>query len=81
MEESNVKVFETADLGFAAYLKMKEVELKEIGKNDKRYKFVFELNEDLIEKLKVEFVNSESYKFDSNIRILKLMIKSSRVNG
>lgn len=77
-----VKVFETSDLGFSAYLKMNGMTLKNIAlennssSNHPRYKFVFENNEELIKKNKINYINSESYKFDSTIRILKLMIKS-----
>lgn len=69
--------FETPDLGFAAFLKMNDLELKEIGMDKRRFKFIFNDPESKVKQLKIDFVNSESYKFDSNIRILKLMIKST----
>ena len=76
-DKEKVDVFETPDLGFAAYLRMKDLKLKGIGKDNKRFKFLFENKKDKIEEFKLEFINSESYRFDSNVRILKLMIKSN----
>ena len=78
MTDVNVKekTFETPDLGFAAYLKMKGLKLKTIGRDERRFKFIFNVNGSNIEDLKVQFINSESYEFDASVSILKLMIKN-----
>ena len=74
------KLFETPDLGLAAYLKMRRMKLKEIGMNNEsmrgRFKFVFIDNDSEAKQFKIDFINSESREFDSNVRMLKLMIKT-----
>jgi hypothetical protein len=72
----NVNEYNTSDIGFAAYLKLKEYKLKELkkNKNDKRrIVFCFVLSKEEADKEMVNYSNSECQKFDQSLRNLKLM--------
>ena len=77
--EKGKEIYETPDIGLAAYLKTAGVKLAEIGRegDTQRYKFLFEISRADADKLKMDFVNSEFYRFDSNMKSLRIMIKSA----
>ena len=82
MEKQNIDVYETPDLSFAAYLKMKGLKLIDVGRivdNGKRFKFIFDDNAGDAEDLRMEFINSESYQFDLSAKTLRSMIKNSKI--
>jgi len=68
--------FKTSDLGLSAYILMKGVEIVEI-KNTRPYTFVFKNENGICNKLSVEFLNSESSKFDDSMKKIKLILKNS----
>jgi len=68
--------FKTSDLGLAAYILMNGVEIIEI-KNTRPYTFIFKNTDDTCNKLSVEFLNSESSKFDDSMKKIKLILKNS----
>ena len=73
MQENNSDVFETADLGLAAFLLVKECKLLAANREKSRYSFVF-LDLDLCRKLALEYVNSDFAKFDSSLKNLRNLI-------
>ena len=66
-------IFETNDLSFAAYLTMHSVKLLKAKRLGSSYKFVFE-NSDKVQKLRFEYIDSESSKFDDAVRKLKRLV-------
>lgn len=66
-------VFITNDLSFAAYLTMHGVTLRKAQKLGKTYKFTFE-NSDLVDRLRFQYIGSESSKFDDAVRKLKKLL-------
>ena len=71
------KVFQTSDLALAAYMVTKGLKLlKASRKPSGRYHFEIEDPNDESEKYKLEFINSEFYRFDNNLKTLKKMIYS-----
>ena len=73
-----VKIYKTSDLALAAYMITKGMILSKAKKLDSgRYHFEIEYDEEgKADKLKIEFVNSEYYKFDNNLKMLKKMMYS-----
>jgi hypothetical protein len=78
-EKVEVRKYETPDLGLAAYLKMRGMKLHSVGKDKYKYSFIFEDPNNEAEKIKLEYPDSESCKFDGEVRVMKLMIKSDRM--
>lgn len=74
MNEKNNDIFETSDLGTAAYLLTKDCTLISAGKERNRYAFVFS-DEQRCNQLAIEFVNSEFSRFDSNLKSLRSLIR------
>lgn len=73
--------YRTSDIGFAAYLKMKGYALLGASQsegNSKRFDFRFTIPSDKVDTERVSFSNSESQKFDSSMRMIKMLIKGSR---
>lgn len=68
--------FTTNDLSFTAYLMMRGCKLIDARKLGQSYKFVVELNTENKQKLKLEFINSESARFDAAVRDLKKIMFS-----
>jgi hypothetical protein len=74
----NMKNFQTSDIGIAAYVMMKGLKLKDATRgNNGRFSFVFEDPHDLGKKYAVDYVNSESAKFDANMKNLKNILYKS----
>jgi len=71
MTENNV--FCTNDMSFAAYLTMHSVTMISAKKLGRSYKFTFQ-NSDKIEKLRFQYIGSESSKFDDAVRKLKKLV-------
>ena len=72
-----IKIYKTSDLALAAYMITKGMILSKAKKLDSgRYHFEIEDEDGKAEKLKIEFVNSEYYKFDNNLKMLKKMMYS-----
>ena len=69
---NSMKTFETSDIGIAAYVMMRGLKLKQASRGTRgRFKFVFEDPSDLGRVYEVDYVNSESAKFDANMKNLK----------
>jgi len=75
---SNESTFKTSDLAIAAFLMMKEKKLLD-AKVEKggKFEFIFDDTEKSCFRLVIEFANSESAKFDSNIKNLKNILFKS----
>ena len=71
-------IYETSDIGTAAYLLFKELTLKncEVGPNG-RYIFTFEDPLEVGNELAKEFLNSDFSRFDDKMRTLRKMLKFS----
>ena len=68
----NMKTFETSDIGIAAYVMMRGLKLRSATKSAKgRFSFEFEDPNDVGKDFEVDYVNSESAKFDANMKNLK----------
>ena len=68
----NVKKFITADIAIAAFLMMKGLQLVSATRErNGRFRFEFADPNDEADKFAVEFVNSESAKFDAHVKNLK----------
>jgi len=74
MQEKESNIFETADLGLAAFLLVKGCQLVVAGRDKNRYSFVFE-EKDKCTALSIEYVNSEFAKFDASLKNLKNLVK------
>jgi hypothetical protein len=68
--------FVTNDLSFTAYLMMRGCILISANKLGRSYKFVLDLRDFTQQKLKIEYINSESAKFDAAVRDLKKIMFS-----
>lgn len=73
MKEENT--FKTSDLALAAYMITKGMSLVKAKRLDSG-KYFFEIKDpqNKAEEMKLEFINSEYYRFDSNLKILKKMM-------
>lgn len=68
----NTKKFITADIAIAAFLMMKGMKLVSATRErNGRFRFEFSDPNDEADKFAVEFVNSESAKFDAHVKNLK----------
>lgn len=68
-------IFQTSDLALAAYMITKGLKLSKAERlKSGRYHFEIEDPNDIADKLKVEFINSEFIKFDNNLKMLKKMM-------
>ena len=73
-----MKTFDTSDIGIAAYVMMKGLRLSSASRGQGgRFKFVFEDPSNLGQKYAVDYVNSESAKFDANMKNLKNILYKS----
>ena len=78
MSRMNMNKFETSDIGVAAYIMMKGLKLLNASRDQRgRFRFVFDDPKNLGQQLSVDFVNSESAKFDAHIKNLKNIIYKS----
>jgi len=66
----------TDDLAFSAYLKMKGFQLVESRQNRKNIQFVFDIDQEDQNQLKVEFINSEFLEYYNHVRSLKKIVMS-----
>ena len=75
MNES--KTFKTSDLALAAYMITKGMSLVKAKRFDSG-KYYFEIDDpnNEAESMKLEFINSEYYRFDNNLKMLKKMMYS-----
>lgn len=69
--------FVTNDIGLAAYLLMKGVSIIRV-KNGRPFEFEFENKDNICNRLSIEFLNSESSRFDDSIKKIKLILKNSK---
>ena len=73
-----MKTFETSDIGIAAYVMMKGLRLKNASRGSSgRFCFVFEDPAGLGARYAVDYVNSESARFDANMKNLKNILYKS----
>ena len=73
-----MKTFETSDIAIAAYVMMRGLKLTSaIRTQTGRFKFIFEDNSNRGPVLAVEYVNSESAKFDAHMKNLKNVLYKS----
>ena len=74
----NMKTFQTSDIGIAAFVMMKGLKLKHATKGHSgRFSFVFDDPLDQGKSFAVDYVNSESAKFDANMKNLKNILYKS----
>ena len=67
-----MKTYKTSDIGIAAFIMMKGLKLVEAKRSSSgRFSFVFEDPSDLGRQYAVDYVNSESARFDANMKNLK----------
>ena len=67
--------YKTSDIAIAAYLMMKGMKLIDARRlNNGRFHFEFDDPKNKGNKLAIEYVNSESAKFDSHVKNLKNII-------
>ena len=67
-----MKTFVTSDIGIAAYVMMRGLKLKSASRGSRgRFNFVFEDPNDIGKAYEVDYVNSESAKFDAHMKNLK----------
>jgi hypothetical protein len=73
-----INTFQTSDIGIAAFVMMKGLKLKTAKKSHSgRFAFVFEDPDQLGQQYAVDYVNSESAKFDANMKNLKNILYKS----
>ena len=74
---SETKTFKTSDLALAAYMITKGMTLVNAKRLDSG-KYFFEIEDpgNKANSIKLEFINSEYYRFDSNLKMLKKMMYS-----
>lgn len=71
-------MFKTSDIAIAAYLMMKGLKLVKAEKERSgRFRFEFDDPHSSGSQLAVEFVNSESAKFDAHVKNLKNILFKS----
>jgi hypothetical protein len=69
-------MYETSDLGIAAYLMLKELELKSCSIHSSgRYCFEFEDPHGIAPELAMDFLKSDFTKYDDKMRTLRKMLK------
>ena len=74
--ENSIKEYVTNDLSFAAYLLMNGVTLLKAKKLGKSYKFHFNVINAQINRIQVDWANSEASRFDAAVRDLKKILFS-----
>ena len=73
-----MKTFETSDIGIAAYVMMRGLKVDNASRGPGgRFNFVFEDPNNLGKKYSVDYVNSESARFDANMKNLKNILYKS----
>jgi len=73
-----MNTFETSDIGIAAYVMMRGLKLIKASRNQSgRFIFVFQDTNNLGKSFAVDYVNSESAKFDANMKNLKNVLYKS----
>ncbi len=73
-----MKTYKTSDIGIAAFIMMKGLKLIEAKRSQSgRFSFVFEDTNDLGNSYAVDYLNSESAKFDANMKNLKNILFKS----
>jgi len=73
-----MKTYKTSDIGIAAFIMMKGLKLIEAKRSQSgRFSFVFEDKNDLGNSYAVDYLNSESAKFDANMKNLKNILFKS----
>jgi hypothetical protein len=71
-------MFETSDIAIASYVMMKGLRLvKAERERSGRFKFMFDDSDGLGNSYAVEYVNSESAKFDAHMKNLKNVLYKS----
>jgi len=74
---NEVKTFKTSDLALAAYMITKGMSLVKAKRLDSgKYYFEIEDPNSQADAIKLEFINSEYYRFDNNLKMLKKMMYS-----
>jgi hypothetical protein len=74
----NVNFFQTSDLAIAAYIMMRGLKLADASvQKGGRFMFKFEDPNGTAFQMSIEYVNSESAKFDGHIKNLKNIIYKS----
>lgn len=94
VKEKKVTIFDTPELGLAAFLHMNKVEIVSVNKaemKDKngkkfgtRYAFWFNNNDGRCAELELKWANEpigNLREYDSSVRLLKMMIKSKKYNN
>jgi|TARA_R110001592_G_scaffold199623_2_gene448242 hypothetical protein len=73
-----MKTYKTSDIGIAAFIMMKGLKLVEANRaKTGRFAFVFEDPGDVANSYAVDYLNSESAKFDANMKNLKNILFKS----
>ena len=68
----STKLYVTSDIALAAFLMMKGMKLLSADRErNGRFRFEFDDTRNQADKFAVEFVNSESAKFDAHVKNLK----------
>jgi hypothetical protein len=74
----NMNTFQTSDIGIAAYVMMKGLKLKQASRgHNGRFNFEFFDPDIKGAQYAVDYVNSESAKFDANMKNLKNILYKS----
>lgn len=84
LENNEVKEYETSDIGFAAFLKLKGLNIetdKVVKMKNGRFKFVFDNSNDKVKDIWKEYVNSEFQEFDMAIRLMRSMVAGNSKNN
>ena len=73
-----MKNYKTSDIGIAAFMMMKGLKILEAKRAASgRFSFVFDDPKGLAQQYAVDYVNSESAKFDANMKNLKNILFKS----
>ena len=73
-----MKTFETSDIGIAAFIMMKGLVLQSATRGSNgRFLFVFDDPKNMGSSYAVDYVNSESARFDANMKNLKNILFKS----
>ena len=73
-----MNTFQTSDIGIAAYVMMKGLKLQNAAKgHNGRFNFTFDDPNNEGEQYAVDYVNSESAKFDAHMKNLKNILYKS----
>lgn len=71
MTETSENQITTDDLAFSAFLRLRGYPLIKLDRNGSKSIFIFQIDEDQDESLKMEFVNSAFLSFYNELRNLK----------